>query len=92
MQASGRAARGCRTFWSRNVKNCSQDRQFRFRDFLGSVEGQVWRVEPAIKPFVVSPGSNASSAFNADTSSRFVMQLRDLQILAGLGSNLSNPL
>jgi hypothetical protein len=36
--------------------------QFRFLDFLGSVEGQVWRAEPAITPFVVSLGPNASNA------------------------------
>jgi hypothetical protein len=30
-----------------------RDRQFRFRDFLGSVEAHVWRSERAITPFLV---------------------------------------
>ena len=56
-------------------------RQFRFRDFFGSIEGLIWRVEPAITPLVVSLGSNASNAFNADTPSRSSCSC-DLQILA----------
>ena len=54
-----------------------KDRQFRFRDFLRSVEGHVWRVEPAITPFVVSLDPNASNAVNADTFIAILMQLRD---------------
>jgi hypothetical protein len=47
---------------------------------LGSVEGHVWRVEPAITPFVVSlvpmPALLSRSHFIA-----IFMELRDLQIL-----------
>ena len=44
---------------SRTVVN---KRAFRFGDFLGSVEGQVWRVERSTTPFLVLPIPSASSA------------------------------
>src|ERR687891_933592 len=39
------------------------DGPFRFREFLGSREGQVWRVKRANTPFLVMPSPSASSAF-----------------------------
>src|ERR671912_1560865 len=46
------------------------DSPFRFREFLGSVEGHVWRVGRPTTPFLVSLHRGASNAFNADTRSR----------------------
>ena len=72
-----------------------QGRQFRFRDFLRSVEAYVWRVEQAITPLLVSLSPSASNAFTADTAARRatgVVQPRDLQILARLNANPSKPL
>ena len=37
--------------------------QFRFRDFLRSVEGSIWRVVRATTPPLVSPNPSASNAF-----------------------------